>query len=150
MRRLALLRGLLAALALSAAVPGAWATLAPRGFYADFPGPTQWVALLPPFSAHLVADVGAFYLAFAALLAWAALRPEPALVRPVAAAWALFNALHTGWHVAHLEGFPVGDAIGQTAGFAVLLAATWAVARLARPPRRRAGVTRPARAATSG
>ncbi len=142
MSRPVLLRGLLWALALSAAVPGAWATVAPRGFYADFPGPTQWVALLPPFSAHLVADVGAFYLAFGALLAWAAARPDPALVRPVAGAWALFNALHTGWHVAHLDGFGAADAIGQTAGFALLLAATCAVARLAAPPSRRPATVR--------
>ena len=87
------MRALLAALAVSAAYPGAWATFAPRSFFADFPGAGRhWTAGLPAYSEHLVTDVGAFYLAFALLFAWAAWRPSKELVVPVCSA----NALQTG------------------------------------------------------
>ena len=53
------MRALLAALAVSAAYPGAWATFAPRSFFADFPGAGRhWTAGLPAYSEHLVTDVG--------------------------------------------------------------------------------------------
>jgi hypothetical protein len=121
------LRALLAALALGAVLPGAWATVAPRSFYGDFPGAGRhWVDRLPEYSEHLVTDAGAFFLAFALLFAWAAARPSPALVVPLCAAWTLFSALHLVWHVAHLEDFPASDAIAQTVGLAAYVAATGA------------------------
>jgi hypothetical protein len=129
-----LLRALLAVLALGAAVPGAWAMLAPRSFYDDFPGPTSWVSGLPPYNAHLVTDVGAFYLAFTILFAWAALRPDRALVLPLCISWTLFGSAHLVWHVTHLEGFSPADAIGQTASLVLVLAATLAAAALALRP----------------
>jgi hypothetical protein len=126
------IRALLVALAVSAAVPGLWATLAPHGFYADFPGTAHWVDRLPPYNAHLVTDVGAFYLAFAVLFAWAALRPARALVLPACAAWAVFSAIHLAFHATHLAHFSVADAIGQTTSLAVVLALPAAVWWLAR------------------
>lgn len=39
------------------------------------PACRRWVAPLGPYDAHLVTDVGGFYLAFAALFAWAVWRP---------------------------------------------------------------------------
>jgi hypothetical protein len=115
-------RALLAALAVSAAYPGAWATLAPRSFFADFPGAGRhWTAGLPPYSEHLVTDVGAFYLGFALLLAWAAWRPSRELVVPVCSAFAVFSALHLGWHAAHLERLGTFDAVAQTASLAAVL-----------------------------
>jgi hypothetical protein len=126
------IRALLVALAVSAAVPGLWATLAPHGFYANFPGTAHWVDRLPPYNAHLVTDVGAFYLGFAVLFAWAAVRPARALVLPACAAWAVFSAIHLGYHTAHLARFSVTDAIGQTTSLAVVLALPGAVWWLAR------------------
>jgi hypothetical protein len=133
--RPAAVRALLAFLALGAAVPGVWAVLAPRGFYDDFPGTGHWVARLPAYSAHLTTDVGAFYLAFALLFAWAAARPERALVVPLCAAWALFSVLHLGWHAAHLDAFGTGDAVAEVASLAIVLAAPAAVIALLRPAR---------------
>jgi len=135
-RPVRLVRALLAALAVSAAYPGAWATLAPHSFFADFPGAGRhWTAGLPPYSAHLVTDVGAFYLAFALLLAWAAWRPSRELLVPVCSAFALFSALHLGWHAAHLGGLSSFDAVAQTASLAgVLAGAVGAVAIAARSP----------------
>ena len=93
------MRALLAALAVSAAYPGAWATFAPRSFFDTFPGGGRhWTSALPAYSEHLVTDVGAFYLGFALLLAWAAWRPSRELIVPVCSAFALFSAIHLAWH----------------------------------------------------
>ena len=127
------MRALLAALAVTAALPGAWATLAPRSFYDDFPGGGRhWVAELPAYSQHLVTDVGAFYLGFALLLAWAAWRPSRELVVPVCTAFALFSALHLAWHSAHLDGFAAVDAVLQTGSLAAVLVASLGAVVLAR------------------
>jgi FtsH-binding integral membrane protein len=126
------MRALLAALSASAAYPGAWATFAPHSFYTTFPGAGHhWTAALPGYNAHLVADVGAFYLAFALLFALAAMRGgrEPALT--VSLGFALFSALHLGWHVAHLEGLSTTDAVAQTASLAAVLVAALGAAALA-------------------
>jgi hypothetical protein len=135
------MRALLAAISLSAAYPGAWATLAPHGFYETFPGAGHhWTAVLPGYNAHLVTDVGAFYLAFALLFAWAAVRPSRELVVPVSLAFALFGALHLAWHAAHLDGLSTTDAVAQTISLAAVLAASAGAAILAsrRPPARAA------------
>jgi hypothetical protein len=125
-------RALLAALAVSAAYPGAWAAFAPRSFFDEFPGAGRhWTAALPAYSEHLVTDVGAFYLAFALLLAWAAWRPSRELVVPVCTAFALFSAVHLAWHCAHLGGLSSVDAVLQTASLAAVLAASAGAALIA-------------------
>jgi hypothetical protein len=121
------LRAALALLAVTSAATGLPATLAPRAFYDAFPLGLGLVAELPPYNAHLVTDVGGFYLAFAVLFAWAALRPHRALVVPLATAWSLAAALHLLFHVTHLGGFDTGDAVLQTAGLVVVLALPLAV-----------------------
>ena len=132
------MRALLAALAVSAAYPGLWAALAPRSFFDEFPGAGRhWVAELPAYNQHLVTDVGAFYLGFALLLAWAAWRPSRELVVPVCSAFALFSALHLAWHSAHLDGFATADAVLQSASLAaVLIASAGAVVLARRRPAR--------------
>src|SRR3954452_12946035 len=106
------MRALLAALSAPAPYPGAWSPSPPHSFYTTSPGAGHhWTAALPGYSAHLVADVGAFYLAFALLFAWAAARPSKELVVPVGTAFALFSALHLGWHIAHLERLSTTDAV---------------------------------------
>jgi hypothetical protein len=126
------MRALLAALSLSAAYVGAWATLAPRSFFHTFPGAGHhWTAMLPGYSPHQVADVGAFYLAFALLFAWAAWRPARELVVPLGIAFGLFSALHLGWHLTHLEGFSSFDAVAQTISLAAVLVASLGVSALA-------------------
>jgi hypothetical protein len=111
---------------------GAPAVLAPRSFYDDFPLGGGWVAELPPYNQHLTTDVGAFYLGFAVLFAWAAWRPQRALVVPLAFAWSLTAAIHLLYHVVHLDGFGVADAIAQTVSLALVLAVPLAALRLAR------------------
>lgn len=122
-RRLVLVRTALACLALSALSVGVPASFAPRSFYDDFPfAGTHWVALLPPYNEHLTTDVGGLQLAFGVLFAWAALRPRRELVLPVCAAWALSQVLHLAFHVTHLDGFGVSDAVGQTLALALVVA----------------------------
>jgi hypothetical protein len=126
------IRALLVALAVSAAVPGLWATLAPHSFYADFPGAAHWVDRLPPYNAHLVSDVGAFYLGFAVLFAWAAVTLRPALVLPACVAWSVFSGIHLLFHATHLSGFGTADAIAEITSLAVVLLLPGAVLMLIR------------------
>jgi hypothetical protein len=121
-------------LAATSAFTGLPAALAPHAFYDDFPLGLAWVDLLPPYNEHLISDVGGFYLAFALLFAWAAVSLQRALVVPLCAAWSFAALLHFGYHVTHLDGFTVGDAIGQTVALGAVLvlpvAAVAAVRRL--------------------
>ena len=132
MAGLTLERALLAALALGAAFVGIPATLAPHGFYDSFPFVADWVDLLPPYNEHLTRDVGGLYLAFAALFAWAALRPDRTLVVPVCAVWAAAQALHVLFHVTHLEHFGTVDAVAQTFTLALFAALPLVVLALTR------------------
>jgi hypothetical protein len=117
-----LLRVSLVIVAVSALLPGLEGTLGPSSFYASFPLGRGWVELLPPYNEHLVRDVGAFYLAFAILFAWAAVTLARALIVPLCVAWSVFAVLHAAFHVTHLDGFSTGDAIAQTAGLLAVLA----------------------------
>jgi hypothetical protein len=89
------LRVALAAVAAANAVTGLIALLTPRSFYDDFPFGVEWIALLPPYNEHLTTDVGAFLVAFALLLGWAAYTLERALVLPLCAAWSVFCLAHS-------------------------------------------------------
>ena len=119
--RLTGLRTALVLLSVYGLAVGLPAAVVPRRFYDDFPFVASWVDRLPPYNQHLVSDVGGFYLGFALLFAWAAVRPSRALVVPLCTAWALAAALHFGFHVTHLGGFPTADAIAQTISLAVVL-----------------------------
>lgn len=72
----------------------------------------------------------------AVLLGRAAVRPQRALVLPLAAAWALFSVLHLTFHSGHLGGLGTDDAIVQTVGLAAVLAPSGLVAVMSRrlPP----------------
>ncbi|MFJ3947291.1 EF-hand domain-containing protein [Streptomyces griseoaurantiacus] len=89
-------------LALGEGVPGAWALLLPRGFYAAFPlSGHPWVALFPPYNEHLLRDFGAAVLGLGVVLGWAACVPRPWLVRAAAAGLLAFSAPHLLFHSAH-------------------------------------------------
>lgn len=109
----------LAFLFVSTAFTGLSAAVAPHGFYADFPFVTHWVNLLPPYNEHLVTDVGELYLGFALLFGWATWKMEPALVRPLCAAWLVPSVLHLAFHAAHLGDFSTADAIGEIVALAL-------------------------------
>ena len=132
-RRRVVATGTLGALALSQAVVGLWALLAPRHFFDAFPAAGHaWVALLPPYNEHLVRDVGALSCALLVVLVAAAVSARPALVRTAALAFVVYAVPHTLFHGLHLEHFGHDDAMMQMLGFAGQLvlaglasAATW-------------------------
>ncbi|RNL81094.1 hypothetical protein [Nocardioides marmorisolisilvae] len=107
---------------------GGWALIGPRSFYDSFPGAGHhWTAVTGPYNEHFVTDVGAAYLALAAVallaLAWGDLRS----CRLAGAAWAVFSAPHFLFHARHLSGLTSFDkvaeltSLGATLVLAVLL-----------------------------
>jgi hypothetical protein len=117
-RRARVLGGLLTVLAAYAGVIGGYAVLAPHAFYVNAVG----VDLLGPYNQHLATDVGGLYLGFALLFAWAAITLGPELGRAAAAAFALVQAIHLGYHLAHLEPFTVARGVEEIAALLPLLA----------------------------
>src|SRR4051794_41982933 len=84
------LRGGLAVLAVTPALVGIWATVSPHGFYDDFPGAGHhWVSAVGAYDEHLVRDVGALYLGFLVLLAFAFLWLERRLVQAALVSYAV-------------------------------------------------------------
>jgi hypothetical protein len=130
MRSPVIARAALVLSAASAAGVGLVAAFAPRTFYDDFPYLGHWVDRLPPYNEHLVTDVGALYLGFALLFAWAAASLQRQLVQAACAAWILFSVLHLVFHARHLDGFGSGDAIAELVSLAAVIAlplvALWA------------------------
>lgn len=119
--------------AAGAAGIGVVAAFAPRTFYRDFPYVGHWVDRLPPYNEHLVTDVGALYLGFALVLAWAAVTLRRELVQAACWGWILFSVLHLVFHARHLDGFGGGDAAQELVSLAVVVAlpllALWAARR---------------------
>ena len=114
---------------------GAYALATPRSFYDSVVG----VDLLGSYNQHLLSDIGAFYLGFGVLFAWAAASLSRQLVWAVCAAWSLTQLLHFSYHALHLEGFSPSAAIAQTVGLAAMLALPLAagILLLRSPPGRR-------------
>ena len=121
MNELRVARAALWALAFSAASVGLPALFAPRSFYDDFPFVRHWVDVLPPYNQHLVTDVGEFYLGFAIVFVWAALRPTRDLVLAVCAGWTFAALGHFIFHATHLDGFGTGDAIAELVSLGLVL-----------------------------
>jgi hypothetical protein len=121
----------LAVLAGSGLLVGAWALFGPRSFYDSFPGfGHHWVSPSGPFNDHLVTDVGAAYLALAALallaLRWGDIRS----CRLAGTAWAVFSVPHYYFHQRHLDGLKTFDTSAELATLAATaIIAIW----LARP-----------------
>src|SRR5262245_55111640 len=107
-------------LAVTQGAAGAVQLFAPKVFYDDFPIPGHpWVSLTPPYSEHLMRDVGALTLAYTLVLAVAAVTMDRLMVRTALAANLVFTLPHFVFHALHLEAFPTGDAIGQTIALGV-------------------------------
>jgi hypothetical protein len=114
-------RSALLLLALVAAFVGGWATLSPDGFYQSFPGfGLHWVAQDGPFNEHLIRDVGGLYLGLGAASVAAVFARTATASRVVGLNWSLFNVLHLGYHILHLEG-SVLDKVGNVVGLGATL-----------------------------
>src|SRR6476661_8093715 len=114
------LRGGLAVLAVTPAFVGVWATASPRGFYDDFPGAGHhWVSAVGAYDEHLVRDVGALYLGFLVLLAFAFVWLDRRLVQATLVSYAVAALPHLAYHATALDNFSTGDAIAEMAGLAL-------------------------------
>jgi len=113
-QRALIVRGALAPLAVVNAGVGLLAAFAPRRFFDDFPFVASWVDQLPPYNEHLTTDVGAFYLGFGVLFAWAAVTLERTLVTALCVVWSVAATLHLFFHLRNLDALETGAAVGQT------------------------------------
>lgn len=95
---------------------GAVQLLAPRMFY-DIP----WVSLVPPYSEHLMRDVGALTLAYVLVLVVAAVTMDRLMTRTALAANLVFTVPHFFFHLTHLDGFTPFAAITQTVVLALVV-----------------------------
>jgi hypothetical protein len=134
-------------LAVLAGAVGVMQLLAPQAFYEKFPTSTHtWVAYLPPYNEHLMRDVGGLNLALLIVVVVAAVTLDRLMVRTALTAVLFFAVVHFVFHVTHLEDFPRGDAIVQTAslGVTVLLPALllWLSFRVAWPGGEHPGIRR--------
>jgi hypothetical protein len=78
---------------------GAWARVAPHGFYVSFPGfGHHWVAAYPPYNEHLVTDLGAISLTLGVLLAIATVVSDRRVRWTVLTGVLVFNFLHLTFH----------------------------------------------------
>lgn len=108
-------------------LPGAWAAFAPESFYRDFPAVRPaWVAVDGPYNEHLIRDVGAMFLALAALALVAAVTGRAGQARFAGVAWLVFSTLHFAYHVTHLQVYAAFDqwltVVSQVAGILMALA----------------------------
>jgi len=98
------IRSALAPLALVALLCGVWASVAPRGFYDEFPGAGRtWVAVDGPYNEHLMRDFGALNLALAVVTIVALVTLARAAVVAAAGAWIAYAVPHLIYHVRHLD-----------------------------------------------
>ena len=102
----ALLRPGLAVLAAVEWALGLWTAFFPRSFYEDYPT----VDLTPPFSEHLMRDLGGAARGLAVVLAAAAIRPERGLAGTALLAYLAFAVPHLVFHLGHLHGASDADA----------------------------------------
>jgi len=126
----------LAVLAIPAAIVGFWAAIAPRSFYADFPGLGRtWVAPDGPYNQHLVRDVGVLNLALVTITVVALVTLTPMLVRAVLAGWIVYSLPHVIYHVRNLDPFSTDDQVSivGSLAFVPILAAVLLVIQLRAP-----------------
>ncbi|WP_280363254.1 hypothetical protein [Nocardia wallacei] len=89
-------------LALAGAITGLWAVVAPATWFRAYPGlGLNWVAADGPFNQHLSADVGAFFLALAAVSGAALYYGDSLLARAAGLGWLVFGVPHLIYHLAH-------------------------------------------------
>jgi hypothetical protein len=129
-RRPELIRVGLLALAVPTAAIGAWALVAPHGWYGDFPGGGRhWVSALGPYDEHLVRDFGALYLGLGFLLGFAAISLVRVLVQAALGSYLVFSVPHVVFHAANTEPFGTGDNVANMV--TLVLGLAFAVALLA-------------------
>jgi hypothetical protein len=104
-------------LAVQGLLTGAWATVAPRSFYDDFPGfGLSWVSPDGPYNEHLMRDYGALNLALGAVALGAAIWLTRTLVITAAGAWIVSSIPHIVYHALNGEAYDASEHISIVAG----------------------------------
>ncbi|HEX4226189.1 MAG TPA: hypothetical protein VHZ97_27760 [Pseudonocardiaceae bacterium] len=116
----------LALLALYGAYAGLWGYFAPSSWYRGFPGlGVSWLPAFGPYNEHFVKDINAMFLGLAVLsvvaFCWIGSR---SLTNLAGATWLTFNALHTIYHLRHLDMFAPSQRIVGVLALAVVLLLT--------------------------
>ena len=115
-------RAVFAYLALQSVVVGAWALLAPRSFYDDFPGAGRaWVSVAGPYNEHLMRDVGALNLAILVVFVLAALRPSRERTRLAAIVAIVWGLPHLIYHSFNTDGLGASDVVLNLGGLAIFV-----------------------------
>ncbi len=120
----------LAILIVTSLLVGVWAYFAPLNWYNTFPGMgLRWLPVLGPYNEHFVKDVGAMYLALAALsvMAFIHVTNQP-LMRATAISVSIFNILHLIYHVTMLHMYGPLDAALNMAALALVVVCSLALA----------------------
>ncbi len=119
MDRTTVVKAGMVALAIPNIVIGAWAALAPRGWYDTFPSSgSPWISPDGPFNEHLTIDAGAGLLLLGVLLFGASFGGRGA--RRVALIAGLFHAVpHVRYHLANP--LPEGSTFDQVASTGLLV-----------------------------
>jgi hypothetical protein len=108
-RHRAVIRFALIYMAVALGLVAAWILIAPKHFYDEFPGPSQWVSALPPYNEHLIRDFGSAGLGLAALAGLAAVWMERRLVQAAAICLLLGSLPHAIYHSTTTEAYSTGD-----------------------------------------
>ena len=107
----------LGVLAVSSLPLGAWAVIAQRSFYDDFPGfGRHWVSPDGPYNEHLLRDFGGLNLALGVFTVCAAIWLLRPMVVAAALAWLASSVPHLLYHLFNLQHFDSTDQVGIVAG----------------------------------
>lgn len=99
----------------------AWALLAPRSFYDDYPGfGRHWVSVDGPYNEHFVRDFGALNLALAVVTIAAIITLSKPMVIAVAVAWLAWGVPHFVYHLRHLDLYSTTDKVLNVVALAAL------------------------------
>jgi hypothetical protein len=103
-------------MAIALGLVAAWILIAPKHFYDEFPGPSQWVSALPPYNEHLIRDFGSAGLGLAVLAALAALWMERRLVQAAAIALFVGSLPHAIYHSTTTDAYSTADNLFSLGG----------------------------------
>jgi hypothetical protein len=126
----------------------AWILIAPKHFYDEFPGPSQWVSALPPYNEHLIRDFGSAGLGLAVLAGLAAVWMERRLVQAAAVALFVGSLPHAVYHSTTTEAYSTADNLFSLGGLYLQVALPLLILYLA-SGRRQAPVASRSAAATA-
>ena len=116
----------LALLALPALVTGAWAVFAPRSWYSDYGGSAAPPSAFGQYNEHFVQDLGAGFLAVAAILLFALIWPRRDPVRIALRGFMVHTVPHFVVHLIDQGQLTRGGYIGLNVGLGFgLVVAVW-------------------------